>query len=139
MLRANRKPSESIPTSSMADIAFLLLIFFLVTTVFPKDKGLALVLPEGTAPVNAENVLHFLVASEDAVTLRYGTNPQSRIIAPREVGSVWQSAVASRPGLIAAVKTGEEVSYGAMMEVLDQLQAVGATRISLQTLDGGGP
>ena len=40
------KVSDDIPTSSMADIAFLLLIFFLVTTTFPKDKGLAVVLPE---------------------------------------------------------------------------------------------
>ena len=40
------KVSDEIPSSSMADIAFLLLIFFLVTTTFPKDKGLAIVLPE---------------------------------------------------------------------------------------------
>ncbi len=38
--------SSKVPDSSMADIAFLLLIFFLVTTTFPKDKGLAIVLPE---------------------------------------------------------------------------------------------
>ena len=36
-----QRVSDEIPTSSMADIAFLLLIFFLVTTTFPKDKGLA--------------------------------------------------------------------------------------------------
>ena len=40
------KVSDEVPTSSMADIAFLLLIFFLVTTVFPRDKGLPMVLPE---------------------------------------------------------------------------------------------
>ena len=40
------KTSSEVPSSSIADIAFLLLIFFLVTTTFPKDKGLAVVLPE---------------------------------------------------------------------------------------------
>ena len=52
--------SDEIPTSSMADIAFLLLIFFLVTTVFPKDKGLSIVLPEPgeEAQVSQKNILH---------------------------------------------------------------------------------
>jgi biopolymer transport protein ExbD len=33
-------PRSEIPTSSMADIAFLLIIFFMVTTVFSATKGL---------------------------------------------------------------------------------------------------
>jgi biopolymer transport protein ExbD len=45
------KVSGEVPMSSTADIAFLLLIFFLVTTVFPKDKGLAIVLPEQSEEV----------------------------------------------------------------------------------------
>lgn len=134
MFRTPRKPQSAVPTSSMADVAFLLLVFFLVTTVFPKDRGLALVLPEGQAPVSAENVLHLLIESEGAVTVRYGSNPQSRIVAPAEVAGIWRAAVQQHPGLIAAVKTGYEVSYGAMIDVLDQLQSAGAARISLQPL-----
>ena len=137
MFHASRTPQESIPTSSMADVAFLLLIFFLVTTVFPKDRGLALVLPEGQAPVSAENVLHLLVESEDQVAVRYGSSPSTSLVRPDDVADIWRSAVTARPGLIAAVKTGEDVAYGAMVDVLDQLQSAGATRISLQALDAG--
>ena len=56
------KVSSEVPTSSMADIAFLLLIFFLVTTTFPKDKGLAIVLPEQgeETEVSQRNILHLL-------------------------------------------------------------------------------
>lgn len=134
MLRPNRRPHDGIPTSSMADVAFLLLVFFLVTTVFPKDKGLALVLPEEEAPVSRENILHLLIESEDLVTVRFGTNPQTQLVAPGQIESVWRAAVESRPGLIAAVKTGGDVGYGAMIDVLDALQSAGATRISLQAL-----
>jgi len=57
------KVSDKVPSSSMADIAFLLLIFFLVTTTFPKDKGLAIVLPEqgGEVQVSQRNILHIIV------------------------------------------------------------------------------
>jgi biopolymer transport protein ExbD len=41
--KKNREPE--IPTSSMADIAFLLLIFFLVTTTIDVDTGIGMVLP----------------------------------------------------------------------------------------------
>jgi biopolymer transport protein ExbD len=39
-------PSSEIPTASMADIAFLLIIFFMVTSVFSATKGLDFTLPK---------------------------------------------------------------------------------------------
>ena len=45
MAAKRRFKGGNIPTSSMADIAFLLLIFFLVTTTIDMDKGLGMVLP----------------------------------------------------------------------------------------------
>ena len=47
MKKKRRFKGGEIPTSSMADIAFLLLIFFLVTTTIDTDKGLGIVLPKG--------------------------------------------------------------------------------------------
>lgn len=134
MVTARKRPHDSIPTSSMADVAFLLLVFFLVTTVFPKDKGLALVLPEGETPVNQANVLHFLVGASGVVEVRLGESPQSQLMDADEIAAVWRVAAEANPNLIAAVKTGMEVPYGRAIDVLDQLQAAGATRISLQAL-----
>ena len=45
MANKRRFKGGEIPTSSMADIAFLLLIFFLVTTTIDTDKGLGIILP----------------------------------------------------------------------------------------------
>ena len=40
------RPEAEIPTASMADIAFLLIIFFMVTAVFSATKGLDFALPK---------------------------------------------------------------------------------------------
>ena len=51
-----RREMRGIDSSSMADIAFLLLIFFLVTTTIANDKGLTLKLPPHPDDVE-ENVI----------------------------------------------------------------------------------
>jgi biopolymer transport protein ExbD len=134
MVTTRQRPHDAIPTSSMADVAFLLLVFFLVTTVFPKDKGLALVLPDGETPVSQANVLHLLVGATGVVEVRLGESPQSQLVDAGAIAALWRGHVAANPYLIAAVKTGPDVPYGRAIDVLDQLQVAGASRISLQAL-----
>lgn len=136
ILDSRSRVNDDIPSSSMADIAFLLLIFFLVTTVFPRDRGLPLVLPgpDDEAPVAAENVLHLLVQPTGAVEVRHGDSPQSQRVTASAVHDIWRQNVAARPNLIAAVKTHEDAAYRHMIDVLDALSEAGAQRISLQAL-----
>lgn len=57
-----------IPTSSMSDIAFLLLVFFLVTTHFEKDSGMITKLPpSGETQEAQENVVLSIVVPEDTL------------------------------------------------------------------------
>lgn len=133
-LATNRRLSGSIPTSSMADIAFLLLIFFLVTTVFAKDDGLALVLPQATTEVPQRNILHLLVGPTGLVEARMGESPQSQIVSADQVGALWRAAVARNARLIAAVKVDPDAAYGRMIDVLDQLQGANAERVSVQVI-----
>ncbi len=132
------KVSDEIPSASMADIAFLLLIFFLVTTVFPKDSGLAIVLPEEseTVEVNQKNILHIIIQPTGVVDLKRGESSQVQHVRPNDIESIWRQGVAENPNLIAAVKTHPDASYKFMIDVLDALQLGGATRISLQLFEG---
>lgn len=65
---ARARSSAAIPTSSMADIAFLLLIFFLVTTTINVDTGIGMVLPppldQPPPQVHDRNLLSVLVSSD---------------------------------------------------------------------------
>jgi len=132
-----QKVSDEVPTSSMADIAFLLLIFFLVTTVFPKDKGLAIVLPEEAEEieVSQKNILHLIINPSGIVTVKRGESQQEQQMRTDDIESLWRQEVTSNPNLIAAVKTHPDAAYRFMVDVLDGLQSAGAERISLQVLE----
>lgn len=75
---AGRRLNPEIPLASMADIAFLLLIFFLVTTTMDVDKGITTKLPPIPdkpediidAPVNARNVLPVLINARDQLQVK---------------------------------------------------------------------
>ena len=132
-----QKVSDEVPTSSMADIAFLLLIFFLVTTTFPKDKGLAIVLPEegNETQVSQNNILHLIIQPTGIVTVRRGEAANEQQMRPDQIEAVWRQAVAENDGLIAAVKTHPDAAYEHMVDVLDALHSANAERISLQILE----
>ena len=131
------KVSDEIPTASTADIAFLLLIFFLVTTVFPKDKGLEVVLPEEgeTIAVSQNNILHLIVRVDGIVEVQRGESTSRQQVRPNDIETLWRTEVTSNPNLIAAVKTHPDAPHRFMIDVLDALQLAGAERISLQILE----
>jgi len=136
-LRKKSKVSDEVPTSSMADIAFLLLVFFLVTTVFPRDKGLAIVLPEQAeeVEVSQKNILHLLVQPTGLVEVKRGESQQIQTVRAEEIEGIWRLEYAQNENLIAAVKTHPDAPYGAMVDVLDALHLAGAPRVSLQQLE----
>lgn len=137
IMRKKSRVSSGIPTSSLADIAFLLLIFFLVTTVFEDEKGLPIVLPEASneVAVSQKNVLHLVIRPDGIVEVKRGESPSIQQVRHNEIGAIWRMEVANNPNLIAAVKTDPAAAYKHMINVLDELQAAGAERISLQQLE----
>lgn len=137
ILKKKARPSGEIPTASMADIAFLLLIFFLTTTIFDEEKGLPIVLPEPAeeVQVSQKNILHLVIRPDGIVEVKRGESPQIQQVRSAEIGDIWRLEVGQNEGLIAAVKTAPNAPYRYMVDVLDQLQQAGAERISLQILE----
>jgi biopolymer transport protein ExbD len=135
--KKKKKVSDSVPMSSTADIAFLLLIFFLVTTTFPKDKGLSIVLPEPgeEAQVSQKNILHLIIQPDGIVEVKHGESQQVQRMRASEIAGLWRQEVATNPNLIAAVKTHPDAPYKFMIDVLDGLHTAHADRISLQVLE----
>ena len=140
LIKKQSKVSDKIPTSSMADIAFLLLIFFLVTTVFDEEIGLAVVLPEQSPDVEQEvspkNLLFFLIQPDGSVVLRRGESELTSTIMARDVEGTMRQSLIQNPNIIGVVQTSPQARYEHMIRVLDGIQSAGATRFSLQLLEG---
>jgi len=137
ILHRKERVSDEIPTASMADIAFLLLVFFLTTTVFNEEKGLPIVLPEESEEqdVSAKNIIFFIVRPDGSVVVRRGESDQEQVVAYNQVESILRTELAANENLIAAVKTDPGAPYKHMINVLDEVKLAGADRISLQMLE----
>ena len=116
-----------IPTASMADIAFLLLIFFLVTTTIDMDKGLGLVLPPKgeEKEIPKRNISNILINARGDILL------DKEPIQIRDIRQVVREKMAVNDKLIFSVKTHPKARYQAYVNVLDQLKMANATRISI--------
>ena len=122
-----RVRAGEIPTASMADIAFLLLIFFLVTTTIDMDKGLGLVLhPKGEEKeIPKRNISNILINARGDILL------DKEPIQMRDIRQVVLEKMAVNDKLIFSVKTHPKARYQAYVNVLDQLKMANATRISI--------
>ena len=140
MIRRNSKVEDKIPTSSMADIAFLLLVFFLTTTVFDEEQGLQVVLPEkgneSEVEVSPKNLIFYLIQADGSVVVRRGESQQEQRVTSRQVEGIMRQALTANPNIIGVVQTSPQARYEDMVNVLDGIQSAGATRFSLQLLEG---
>ena len=127
MIKKQRRPLEEINSSSMADIAFLLLVFFLVTTTISMDKGISLVLPsEGNElEVNRKNIVNILMNESGKVLI---DDKPTRVNAIR---GIVERKLSGNPNLIFSVQTHPRTKYQNFLQILDQLQEAKATRISI--------
>jgi biopolymer transport protein ExbD len=123
-----REPQKiSIPTASTGDIAFLLIIFFMVTSIFSREKGLKIVLPPKGAEVKLkkENILTVSVNPYGEVMIG-----DKKISIP-EIKQIVQEALSKNPDLVVALKVSRKAPYKIMIQAFDQLKLAKAEKISL--------
>jgi biopolymer transport protein ExbD len=127
MIKKQRRPIEEINSSSMADIAFLLLVFFLVTTTISMDKGISLVLPsEGNElEVNRKNIVNILMNESGKVLI---DDKPTKVNA---IKGIVERRLAGNPNLIFSVQTHPRTKYQNYLQILDQLKEAKATKISI--------
>lgn len=130
-LKRKSKAASDIPSSSLADMAFLLLIFFMVTTTFPKEKKQEAVFPDAEATQKLEqprrDILHVYILQNGTIFI----NDQN--IAVNDVSNVIAPLYAENRGLVVMLRADREVAYSTIDQILSELQQAGAVRVSFYT------
>ncbi|EQA53679.1 MULTISPECIES: ExbD/TolR family protein [Leptospira] len=128
---------EEISASSMSDIAFLLLVFFMVTAVFFVKEGLNIQLPRKNAnptTVLRENVYEILVTGE-TIKMRnksIGTKDYRNLNDFRQQLNLLE--IPDIANKVALIKTTGETKYGNMLDALSAVQLRGFKLISVKRL-----
>lgn len=119
-------PAE-IPTSSMADVAFLLIVFFLITMTFAATRGLDMAMPK-------EDNKPRLIETQAAIHVEVGLGGQLRVdgeaLALTRLLDHLEPKLLLEPGKPVIVEADDTTSYGPMVDVLDELRQ-GKTRLGL--------
>ncbi|EIE02874.1 ExbD/TolR family protein [Leptospira licerasiae] len=128
---------EEISASSMSDIAFLLLVFFMVTAVFFVKEGLNIQLPRKNSNptlVLRENIYEILVAGE-TIKMRnkvLGTRDYKDLAEFRK--DLNDLEIPNLDEKVALIKTTGETKYGNMLDALSAVQLRGFKQVSVKRL-----
>ena len=122
------KASSEVPSSSLADIAFLLLIFFMVTTVFQQDRDRPIQWPEAEAAEKIDekqkNILNIWMERDGSIFINDQPVPMtdvSTIVAPLYADS--------ERALVISIRGDRDVPYRFMDQVQQELVAAGVVRV----------
>ncbi len=115
-----RRVSDEIPTASMADIAFLLIVYFMVTSTFAATRGLDFAFPP------EDDSKSDLIEPEDAVLIEI--QPSGDLMVDQKPMKVDEIVEYLRPKLVnnpkkpVIIKPDPASPYGYMVQVLDELR-----------------
>ena len=127
-LQRSQGPDGEIPTSSMADIAFLLIVFFLVAASFAATRGLDFALPEEQDSKLIDPVDSVLVEVRAGGALEV----DGRAMVLEGLLDYLEPKLRQAPDKPVIVRPVEGASYGNAVDVLDELRS-GKSRLGLAT------
>ena len=130
-LKRKSKVASEIPSSSLADMAFLLLIFFMVSTTFKKEATREYVEPEAEMTQKREeprkDVLHVYIEKDGAVYINDARLQMD------QVSEVVRPLYAENRAMIVQLRADRDVPYSQIDQIQKEFQQAGAVRMVFYT------
>jgi len=133
--RPKRRVGIRIDMTPMVDVAFLLLIFFMVTTVFRTPQALEINLPpdeKAQVQVAESKVVTVRVLPDQRAYWRRGTDPWARTDVNGLAGTF--ATFRGNADIVILIKIDRLARFDNMVHIIDELDLANLTRFSLATL-----
>lgn len=131
-LGKRKRPNEHIPSDSQADIAFLLLVFFMVSTVFKTGSTPNIQFPEAESveKLPKRNVAAVWISKDNIIMIDGKQVPESSVPAV-------MSVKAQNRKLMTALNADKTIKYGFIMSVFERFKEASALKVSLNAKKPG--
>jgi biopolymer transport protein ExbD len=124
------KVENRIPTASMADIIFLLLIFFMVTTIFKLEEGLPIKLPRAISGTDQERerLVHVWADRQNRISIN------DKLIRLESIHAIIASRLEENSGLIIAFNVDHRTKYLLVSDIMEELKDANAVNVSFTSI-----
>lgn len=133
--RKKKRIPVKIDMTPMVDIAFLLLIFFMVTAVFRTPQALEINLPpkDIQIPVAQSNVMTLRVLPGEQIFWGIGENPPE-LVTIDKLAELLRAESAKNTKLVVLIKIDREAEFKYMVDIIDELDFAKVTRFAMAPL-----
>ena len=123
--------SKELSTSSMPDIIFMLLIFFMVTTVMREYEGLDIIMPRAKMIEKLESKRHtsYVWATKDGLI-----SVDDRIIHINSLSGIMYNKIVKDPRITVSLKSDEKTTMKLITDIHSQLRIANALKLSYSAL-----
>jgi len=123
--------SREISTASLPDIIFMLLIFFMVTTVMREYEGLDVIMPRAKMIEKLESKRHttYIWATKDGLV-----SVDDRIININDLSGIMYSKVSKDPKVTVSLKSDEKTPMKLITDIHTQLRNANALKLNYSAL-----
>lgn len=131
-----RRPTQDLEMSSISDIVFLLLIYFMVVTVFQQDIGMPFVLPaaddnqDQTVKIKESNIADLTIDANDLIFL------DDVPLQLNQIKLRLEQRLRENPKLVVMVNNHPTAGYGVFAAVLDEVRLAECRRVAIKMQDG---
>jgi biopolymer transport protein ExbD len=130
--RRHQRPQDEaeLDITPMLDIVFIMLIFFIVTTSFVKESGIAINTPQASSATDQENVNIFIGITADGEIWI-----DQRPVDPRSVRAIVARLHAEKPQGSVIIQSDEASTTRVLVDVMDQVRLAGVDKIAIAAID----